>query len=253
MSERMNKKKIGIFIGIAMGIILFLLAALYGYRHYQIKRQVQERNQKGILLAFDDYNPDSWQEHFDLFDEYGVKVTFFVNLKKPDAFCAEAEKRGHEIGFHTAEHAKLTEVSEEEFYEQAIAPIENFRSEGYELTSFAYPFGYYEEWMNEELLKYYKTLRGAWHFQGCYKEMLRGGFIEAYSIDNLHFESDEHFREEIGKLLDVLKDCDDGTVASLFSHAISGGDWCITADRLEILFQEAKKRDLVFYTFRELQ
>lgn len=253
MKKLGNKRKILMIAGVAVCLLLLTMVALRLYRHYNIKHQAELRNQKGILLAFDDYNPDTWQENFDLFDKYGVKVTFFVNLEEPDEFCEEAVKRGHEIGFHTAGHVYLTEVSKEEFYEQAIAPIENFRSQGFPLTSFAYPYGYYEEWMNEELLNYYETLRGAWHFQGVYKESLKGGFIEAYSIDNLHFESDEDFREKVGELLDILSGCDDGTVASLFSHAISGGNWCITTDRLEILFQEAEKRDLVFYTFQELQ
>lgn len=248
-----NKRKILIIIAMTISLLFLTVGFWRAYRKVQVMYQAAERNQKGILLCFDDYNPDSWLEHFDLFEQYGVKVTFFVSLKKPDDFCKAAVEQGHEIGYHTAEHANLTEVSEKEFYEQAIAPIEKFRSQGYPLTTFAYPYGYYEEWMNEELLKYYTTLRGAWHFQGNYKEMLKGGFVEAYPIDNVYFESDEEYRSEIERLLDILCHCDDGTVAALFSHSISGGDWCITADRLEILFQEAEKRNLVFYTFQELQ
>lgn len=253
MKSILNRKKLLIIICMAACLLLGAALALRAYRNYTVACQAQLRNQKGILLAFDDYNPNSWSEHFDLFDKYDVKVTFFVNLDEPDEFCAEAEKRGHEIGYHTRTHEKLTEASKEEFYEEAIAPIENFRSKGYELTSFAYPYGLYEDWMNEELLKYYSTLRGAYHFMGYYKESLHGGFVEAYPLDNLYFESDEDFRQKVGELLDVLVGCNDGTVASVYSHAISGGDWCITADRLEILFQEAQERDLAFYTFRELQ
>lgn len=254
MKKTLGRKKI--IIGAVCIIVCGLLAGVIGlraYRHSVAVWKEQQRNQKGILLAFDDYNPNSWSEHFDLFEKYGVRVTFFVNLEEPDEFCAEAVKRGHEIGYHTKGHAKLTEVSKEEFYEETIAPIENFRSQGYDLTSFAYPYGLYEDWMNEELLQHYKTLRGAYHFMGYYKEALQGGFMEAYPLDNLYFESDEDFREKVGELLDVLAGCDDGTVASVYSHAISGGDWCISADRLEILFQEAQERDLVFYTFQELQ
>ena len=255
MEKTGSRKKIVIVVilCIVMCALLAGMFAMRAYRRHVAAWQVQQRNQKGILLAFDDYNPNSWSEHFDLFDKYGVKVTFFVNLKEPDEFCAEAVKRGHEIGFHTVGHAKLTEVSKEEFYEETIAPIENFRSQGYGLTSFAYPYGRYEDWMNEELLQHYETVRGAYHFMGYYKESLKKGFMEAYPLDNTYFESDEQFREKVEELLDVLVGCDDGTVACVYSHAISGGGWCITADRLEILFREAAERNLVFYTFQELQ
>ena len=76
--------------------------ALYGYRRRE------QRNQKGILLSFDDYSPDSWSDAFELLDEYGAKVTFFVTLSEPTDFCAEAVRSGHEIGFHTAQHVKMT-------------------------------------------------------------------------------------------------------------------------------------------------
>lgn len=254
MKKTGSRKKLVIIIaGIVVCMLLAGVVALRTYRRTTAAWAEQQRNQKGILLAFDDYNPNSWSEHFDLFDKYGVKVTFFVNLDEPDEFCAEAVKRGHEIGYHTKSHANLTEVSEEDFYEETIAPIENFRSQGYGLTSFAYPYGLYEDWMNEELLQHYETVRGAYHFMGYYKDALKKGFMEAYPLDNVYFESDEQFREKVGELLDVLAGCDNGTVACVYSHAISGGDWCITADRLEILFQEAQERDLVFYTFQELQ
>ena len=107
------------------------------------KNMMDEKNQSGILLAFDDYDTDSWEAAFDLFDEYGVKATFFVNAFGPGDFCAQAKERGHEIGFHTIGHMDLTLLEEEHIIEQAIAPIESFREQGYELTAFAYPYGKY--------------------------------------------------------------------------------------------------------------
>lgn len=253
MKKNILKNKRFVIICVIICVMLAAMAGLYLFRHIRMKQYMEQRNQKGILLAFDDYSEDTWTEYLDLFDKYGVKVTFFVTLSEPTDFCAEAVKRGHEIGFHTAGHVNLTEVSEEEMYQQAIAPIEVFRSQGFELSTFAYPYGAYEERMNEELLQYYDTLRGAYHFEGRYKENLQKGFIESYSLDNVHFESNEAFRAKVVELLDVLASCDNGTIASVYSHAIGGGDWCITPERLEILFEEAEKRDLVFYTFKELQ
>lgn len=252
--KQLNVKKNVILIILAVFCIIFGIYAVWKvYHHFEVKKQIELRNQKGILLCFDDYSYQTWEDNFDLFDKYGVKVTFFVNLSEPTDFCAEAVERGHEIGFHTVGHVRLTEASKEEFYQQAIAPIEVFCEQGYELTTFAYPYGAYEDWMNTELLKYYKTTRGASHYMGYYKESVPGGFIEARSIDNGEFESEEHYKETIDEYLDILCGCEDGTIAVMFSHAIDGGTWCIAPERLEYLFQEAQKRGLQFYTFKDLQ
>lgn len=212
-----------------------------------------EENKYGIMLSFDDYTVESWEDALHLFDKYDVDVTFFVNASVPCDFCHEAERRGHEIGYHTRNHVKLTDVSEDEFYQETVSDLETFREEGFEMSSFAYPYGAYEDWMNVELLKYYDTVRGAWAFKGYNRESVSEGFVESVSIDNIHYKTDEEFRREIQKMLDDLLTCEEGTVASMFSHAIDNGDWCIQPDRLEILFQEAKKRGIEFYTFSELQ
>ncbi len=248
MKKKLSKKvRITILAG-----ALILAAAAVGLAAYKAYR-VRVANQKVILLAFDDYNAENWKKYFDLFDQYDVKVTYFVSAWEPTDFCYEAIERGHEIGYHTASHARLTEVSEEEFYEQAIAPIEVFHEKGIELTSFAYPYGNYEEWMNEKLLQYYKTLRGAYKYEVKTKEDLQHCFIESYPLDNVYFESDEQFREKIVALLDGFCQEGPGTVISVYSHAIDGGDWCVAPNRLEILFQEAQKRDIRFCTFNEWQ
>ena len=239
------RKKCLILCGLALCLLSAVTAAVLLYQRHL-------RNQKGILLAFDDASTDSWESALDLFDRYHVKVTFFVSTPVPLDFFDLALARGHEIGFHTRMHTNLVQ-NPDLLYSEAIAPLQEFREAGYEITSFAYPYGAYEDWMNVELLKYYDTVRGAFYYRGAYKKDISGGFIESCSIDNLHYESDEDFRAGIIEMLDGLCSCDDGTVASVFTHAIGSGDWCITPERLEILFQEAEKRNLKFYTFRELQ
>lgn len=244
MSQKFSKKWTILFF-IAY-LCLPLAAAGYKLHQYAL------RNQKGILLAFDDTSTESWEDNFDLFDAYHVKVTFFISTAEILDFFDKALARGHEIGFHTRYHINLTE-NPDMLYAEAIEPLEAFRAAGYNITSFAYPYGTYEEWMNVELLKYYNTLRGAWYYRGVAKEALKKGFIESYSIDNLHFASDEEFRAAIVKMLDGLYECGDGTVVSIFSHAIGDGSWCISRERLIILFEEAQKRNFKFYTFQELQ
>lgn len=244
--EMKNKAK-GWVICIA-ALFLATAAVLGGIKLYRI----YQRDQCGILLAFDDYNSSNWEEYFDLFDEYGVKVTFFINAEEPTDFCYRALERGHEIAFHTVEHADLREVSQEEIYRQAIAPIEVFREKGIDLTTFAYPYGHYSEELNEMLLEHYTVVRGAYALQVNNKHALRGGFVESMSLDNVNYESQEAYEAYITEILTQLKQ-GKANVISMYSHAIAEGDWCVSPDKLRFLFQKADELGLQFYTFQYLQ
>lgn len=233
---------------IAVALLLIAAVVLGGIKLYR----VHEARQCGILLAFDDYQADNWESYFDLFDEYNVKVTFFVNAYEPTDFCYNAIEHGHEIGYHTAAHVNLTELSEDEVYAQAIAPIETFREQGIELTTFAYPYGAYNQGLNERLLQYYNILRGAYYYQLAGKHEMRQGFVESLSIDNVNYASEEAFEDKIDSVLEELND-NVGAVVGLYSHAISDGAWCVTPERLEYILQRAQEMGIRFYTYKELQ
>ena len=234
-------------------IVVLLLAGfaitLGGIKLYR----VYKARQCGIVLAFDDYSANSWEEHFELFDKYNVKVTFFVNAYEPTEFCFNAIEHGHEIAYHTAAHVNLTEITEDEIYQQAIAPIEVFREQGIELTTFAYPSGAYNEKLNELLLQHYNILRGAYYYQLVGKHDMRHGFVESLSIDNINYGSEEEFRDRIDFVLEELSN-NKGAVVGLYSHAIAdGGAWCVPEGRLEYIFQRAQEMGIQFYTYKELQ
>ena len=229
---------------------LVLAVVLGGVKLYR----VYKARQCGIVLAFDDYS-GTWENYFDLFDKYNVKVTFFVNAYEPTEFCFNAIEHGHEIAYHTAAHVNLTEVTEDEIYQQAIEPIEVFREQGIELTTFAYPYGAYNEKLNELLLQHYNILRGAYYYQLAGKHQMRNGFVESLSIDNINYNSEEEFRNRIDSVLEDLSN-NVGAVVGLYSHAITqdfGGAWCVTEERLEYIIQRAQEMGIQFYTYKELQ
>lgn len=240
----MRKKKVFI-AALLLAVIALVLGGIKLYRVYRA-------HQCGIVLAFDDYNAGDWENYFDLFDKYNVKVTFFVNCYEPTEFCFRAIEHGHEIAYHTAGHADLTKISDDEIYSQAIAPIEVFREQGIELTTFAYPSGAYTEELNELLLQHYNVLRGAWYYQVVGKHEMQNGFVESLSIDNIHYDSDEQFREQVDCILEELSN-NKGAVVGLYSHGISDGAWCVFPERLEYIFQRAQEMGIQFYTYKELQ
>lgn len=243
--KKMRKKKIWIGAAVVFAAVAVVLAGIKLYRIYL-------RDQSGILLAFDDYSESSWEDHFDLFDEYDANVTFFINGQEPTDFCYRAIERGHEIGFHTVGHESLTECTQDQIYQEAIAPIEVFREKGIELTSFAYPYGNYNMDLNEQLLDYYKVVRGAWFCELYTKYDLKEGFVEAMPLDNTYFETQEQFEQRVTEVLSAVKDTK-GIVVCMYSHAIGGGGWCISEEKLEFLLKKAQELGLKFYTFKDLQ
>ena len=95
-------------------------------------------------------------------------------------------------------------------------------------------------------------MRGAYYYELHSKADLRHGFVESYSIDNVNHSSDEEYEAAITEILTQLSN-NVGAVASVYSHAIEAGDWCVTEERLVFLFEKAKELGLKFYTFQELQ
>ena len=209
------------------------------------------KNNSGIVLSFDDYFPDSWEENFELFDKYNAKVTFFVQLESPTQFCFNAQERGHEIGYHTISHLSLLTLSRKQFYRETISRINVFKDKRIDLTSFAYPFGYYEEWMNDELLKHYKIVRG-FNVSTCvYTIPLPHGFVYSKSIDNVIYKQETNFQNDITQLLEFAKE-NQNSVILLTSHNIGSNDWGITKERLEFILKKCVEYDMKFYTYKDL-
>ncbi|MDR1527431.1 MAG: polysaccharide deacetylase family protein [Dysgonamonadaceae bacterium] len=205
----------------------------------------------GIVLGFDDYHPETWEQSFDLLDKYNAKVTFFVTAGSVSPFMFHAQDRGHEIGYHTANHCRLPGLSKEPFFEQTISRMSLFQGAGIELTTFAYPYGAYEPWMHDELLKYYKVVRGFKRFRLYDKQEMKSGFIHSKSIDNIRHKSGTVFQWTIDKMLKAAQQ--QGKIVPLTSHNISGDGWGITPERLEYVLQKGQEYGIPFYRYNDLQ
>jgi peptidoglycan/xylan/chitin deacetylase (PgdA/CDA1 family) len=212
--------------------------------------------QGGLLLSFDDDYTASWERHFDLFEKYNAKVTFFIyGSQTPPAgsFCAKALNRGHDVGYHSLSHADLRKMSRVEMYREAVEPLKSFRDAGLLLSSFAYPFGFYEPWMHEVLLRSFGTLRGYGITFRLYSgHEIRGGYISSRAIDNTVIPSDDDFYRAVNLMLMAVKFIDKNLVLPLTTHDISAAAaWGISPHRLEFLLKRANDLGLVFYCFRD--
>jgi peptidoglycan/xylan/chitin deacetylase (PgdA/CDA1 family) len=204
----------------------------------------------GILLSLDDDYQEQWTQHFDLFDRYGAKITFFI-IGGVSSFCREALDRGHDIGYHSKNHLNLPRISREAFYEQTLEEVESYRQAGIPLRSFAYPFGLSEPWMHKALAETFAVQRGFGVRYRIYdRESLSAGYIISVSIDNITYPNDAAFEAAITSMLRTLKFIGRGSIVPLTTHTIADdADWGITARRLEYLLQSARDLKLHFYRY----
>jgi len=206
----------------------------------------------GLLLAFDDDYTDSWERYFYLFDAYKARVTFFVQ-GEPTSFCATAINRGHDVGYHSLNHLDLRKMSRKEFNRETIEAVKSFRDAGFPLSSFAYPYGFYEPWMHDALLRSFGTIRGYGVTFRLYSESeIKRGYISSRSIDNTVIPSDEVFYRLVTLMLKTAKFLDKNLVLPLTTHDISASAaWGISPRRLEYLLKTANGLGLVFYRYSD--
>jgi len=206
----------------------------------------------GLLLSLDDDYVETWEKYFDLFDEYGARITFFLQGANI-TFAARALERGHDVGYHSLSHPDLRKVSHERFMNETVLTGEFYRQAGIPLSSFAYPFGFSEEWMHETLLESFGVLRGYGTTFRLYREdQIRGSHIISRAIDNTVIRGDENFERLVTQMLFAVKFLDDGHVLPLTSHDISdNAQWGISRKRLEFLLKTAVDLKLKFYCYSD--
>ncbi len=105
----------------ATGKVIGKLDAIMGTVNDEGMRTVNtDKNQ--IAISFDcAYNDTHVDYILDLLDEYNIKTTFFVTGFWVDKFPHTLKKiyeRGHEIGNHTLNHPRLTELSDKSIYKE---------------------------------------------------------------------------------------------------------------------------------------
>lgn len=113
------------------------------------------RPERGVLsLSFDDIPVTAWTEAGPIMAEHGVKATYYVcgglaggqNMGLPQfepEHLQAIHEAGHEVGCHTYEHVSTLTLSPDAL-DASLARNAAWVDEvlgGYEMTTFAYPFG----------------------------------------------------------------------------------------------------------------
>ena len=123
----------------------------------------------GLVLSFDDTSVDAWVSTMPLFAQYGARITFFVSRYKflDDQSHAELHTladAGHDIQPHSVTHQHGPEYvaanGMDAYLADEIDPsIAALVAEGFNVTTFAYPFGARTDETDQALLTRVQLLR----------------------------------------------------------------------------------------------
>ena len=104
-----------------------------------------------ISLTFDDGDADNYLIRSALKDN-GLRATFYVvsGLTGSDGYMTvdqlhDLYQDGNEIGGHTLTHSSLSDVRGDALKKEVCQDRLNLLNMGFDVTSFAYPFGYYDD------------------------------------------------------------------------------------------------------------
>ncbi|WP_411359049.1 polysaccharide deacetylase family protein [Pseudidiomarina salilacus] len=223
-----------------------------------------------VVISFDDALVNSWHANRDIFNNFNVKVTFFITrfgsdiVNNPDrkvyAKFQDIVADGHEIAFHGTHHSNARTLFDdgwtfEDYYKAEIEPAMTMMKEyGLNPTTFAYPYGRdVPEW-TEKLKATFARVRDFTSHSVDGEFYVRHRF---YNDDFLKvgFSIDQHKLDfdELALVLDDL--AQNGGTLVLATHLItesrSDNQWSISRDDLIELLSMIQNRDISIVTFKD--
>jgi peptidoglycan/xylan/chitin deacetylase (PgdA/CDA1 family) len=123
----------------------------------------------GVALSFDDAYIDHWLSGADLYAEYGARLTFFIAYydrltADQRASLRELALRGHAIEAHSVNHLRAPRYVEDHglsayVRDELVPSIDRLRADGFEVTTFAYPFGARTRELDRAILQHVPIVR----------------------------------------------------------------------------------------------
>ncbi len=228
-----------------------------------------ERKPAGVWISFDDRSVDAWYGLRDLFEKHDVIATFFIT--QPDSLSSseiaklkELQQDGHEIGFHGSMHVLSEHYIKEHGYDDYLdreidRGVATMREMGFEVTSFAYPYGA-KYWFTDFLLKRrFQLLRGV---AALAEEKDLTTMDEIYytfggdrTLDAIGFDNNAGITHSmLAEAMTRAKE--NGELVMLYAHIPTDSrekGYYFDVETLEFIINQAKAHELVFYTGQSLR
>lgn len=220
--------------------------------------------QPGVAITLDDDYVDEWAMAHNILKDYSWKATFFVSkINQMDAGkinkLKELRDYGHEIAGHGLNHlnavATVNSIGFESYFNQEIEPMmEYMDANGFNVNSFAYPYGARESSLDNKLFAHFKMLRATTYGsaspaqQDCYYK--NSNLVYALGIDNSY----PHFSiPYFIQLLEYAKA--KNKILILYAHkpvTTSTADYQTEMNTLIQICQYVKQNNMKFYRLSEL-
>ena len=178
-----------------------------------------------VSLTFDDGDADNYSVR-SVLAENNLHATFYVvsGFTNSNGYMTEDQLRdlysdGNEIGGHTLSHTKLTEVRGADLKREICQDRSNLLAYGFDVTSFAYPFGHYDDEAKQAVMDCgYGNARGV---SGGSEDIPPA---DAYGLHAMpYIVSDTRFPKMVRYVTEVEKD-GGGWVIFVFHHVCDGCD-----------------------------
>ncbi|HUS27188.1 MAG TPA: polysaccharide deacetylase family protein [Kofleriaceae bacterium] len=123
----------------------------------------------GVLLSMDDASLASWIEGVPLYAQYGARMTFFVSYYPQlsmgeRAALHDLAAAGHAIEAHSVKHLRAPLYVEQKgldayLADEALPSIALLEADGFDVTTYAYPYGSRTGELDRALLRYVDLVR----------------------------------------------------------------------------------------------
>ncbi len=217
-------------------------------------------NEPGLALTFDDYSIDNWYKSLPLLDSFGTRATFYVSCyhkltdQQKDKLRT-IQAHGHEIAYHTTNHYNMVDYESRHGMKDILEmevdqDLKKMNRDGFYPVSFAYPFGAHNYYLDNELLKKFKSVR-----------MLNGSadlsksLAATQSNKSLYGLSMDNDRQSIQTIWNMLGNAkNDHSCLVLVAHQINNptAKFAVSHDKLKKILQKAADLGLKFYTAADL-
>ncbi|WP_051360008.1 polysaccharide deacetylase family protein [Adhaeribacter aquaticus] len=223
----------------------------------------------GICISFDDRSVDEWFAIKNLLNEYDAKVSFFIT--QFDSLTAseivklkQLESDGHEIGSHGALHVVsefyIKNNTYKDYLENEINPsIRSMKQAGFNIKSFAYPYGAKYWFTDFMLLQKFDVLRSVTSINKekdltlideIYYDFNGDRTLSAIGIDTNGKVTKEMIKNAIKRA------SDNNQVLMVYGHipmsSPASNSYELDIDFLKFILVEAKRKGLEFYRFKDL-